>query len=445
MLYLGTLDDKTTDYPYGNKTKNEINTGHLLLHHMLHSDAPLILEEGFVLASDEAMYPTRFPAFLIPAIKTGNIKIASREKDMVAYANQRREMQHPGPPNDDYGRRYLANLQKACEQSNAFLHYPRPDIDEITHSRFMLMCDSDSNHQRFDMRETDFPKTFKQTLVNEYRMGNSGRQWTARSAWESAVKKEFYDSPKFVQPLMCMANRERQIVRASGIAAINKIEDMKVETGFERDDHDLICFAVSGELAGIGNNNHLIAPNINFSQLIIHAERFFEALADRSSPLSMSKLYYLHALGQSMDKMDAEVQKLAANDYEREINKLLTTGSTNDDEEKVLGTAEHVADSTGIRPMMSATTAAMLSIQNQKDGEEVRQIIDSPRNRQFLSEEMGIGLVTTHVNDVNTMRSKSTAVKDNISEVAHKLTEQHGNAHQIVTVRPNSDHLLNSG
>lgn len=213
MLFLGSLDDKTIEYPNGFfRDEQPLASERILLNHLLFSNEPLVLEEGFILASEEAINPDEKKPFLLPAIQSGHIKVVSRYHDMPRYVSERRAFRHAAPPDTVTGRSYVDALQKACcspcGAEHAFLDYPPSAIDEVTFNRFVNLCSQDKIYEYFDMMGADFPRNFLPEFESTYEKGNDGKHWTARAAWEHTAKMLLGGKPEFIHLLMIIANRE---------------------------------------------------------------------------------------------------------------------------------------------------------------------------------------------------------------------------------------------
>lgn len=320
MLYIGTVDDKTIQYPFGAVSGKAFGAQRILLHHILFGSKPLVLEEGFVMASDEALRPGTAVSFLLHAIETGHIKIASRYGDMHAYAEERRRYLHAAPPPDRAGDDYIHRLQEACVRANAFLRYPPERIDEITFERFRAIAESNYVADAMSFGEVDIPTTFARVYEESYRTGNRGQQWTARAAWEKTLTQMFQGQDKVIHTMMALANRERQILRAAAIAKVNGVS-MEIETGFEQTPHDL-----AEPVARVSKIAHTqeqyLCPRIALDDLLqsTNAQKILERLSNENTLLAKYRKVYVSLLETSArEEVCLKELKRAALDYEREI------------------------------------------------------------------------------------------------------------------------------
>jgi len=326
VLFLGTIDDKSIEYPYGGYRKVSSYSDTLIFHHILFSETntPILLEEGFLLASQESLYPYQHGNILLDAVRFGLLKVASRYSDIEVYGSERRELKHPSPPDSKFGKQYLRELQEACVSSDAFYNYPIGDVDRLTYERFRHLYGNDDYQQLFASFEADLPLNFLNIFEIQYLEGNNGKQWTARSAWESSAQLVFRNYPDIKHALMCIANRERQIIRGAAFAVENKIE-VKVETGFSNDKHFLIGLnSDQKECLYSDPDNFLQAkmPKVEITTLKRHSKIIFPLLANKYSRLSILKQLYLDSLRRLECKWDtAQIEEfeLASLDYEKEL------------------------------------------------------------------------------------------------------------------------------
>ena len=318
MIFLGSLDDKTIEYPYGEKTNIRSTPLDDILHHTLFGKEPIVLEEGFILAAEEAVNPSSVSPVLIPAIKSGLIRVATRYGDMHEYAQERRIKKHAAPPNNLDGNQYLTDLQNACKASGAFLDYPPDVIDEITFSRFVDMANSEYTLKLLHSCEVDLPKDFNSLYEHEYNFGNDGKKWTARSAWESLIKKLYIGNDAAVHSLMASANLERQILRAAAISKVNN-EHMRVETGAITSPHELLLQVKRDE--PLHSENYTIYPRVGIDLLSKNLDVLFDALGDDDSPLHKYRNLYVELLENRSNNSIAALERAASN-YETEIYSL---------------------------------------------------------------------------------------------------------------------------
>ncbi len=318
MLFLGTLDDKTIEFPFGPRSNILLNSQKTILHHIIFGNEPLLIEEGFLLASEEALNPQKTQPFLLPAIENGLIKVASRYGDLHSYAEERRRNKHVSPPDNEFGKMYIERVQNACNDTQAFIKYPPPYIDEITFNRFLNIASSDYSKEIIELLDKDIPHNFCDIYEVQYLKGNKGKKWTARSAWEASVKEAFPDKPEVIFPMMALANRERQIIRAAAISKTNNIE-LNIETGFDNRPHDFTVSSNSTFVSDIQCFENYIYPNVSVDAMLRNINVFFLTIGDKNSQLSKYRDLYVNLLEDPMDKINKKSFERAASDYEREI------------------------------------------------------------------------------------------------------------------------------
>lgn len=352
MLYLGTLDDKSTEYPYGGAS-NKASTGHkAILHRLLFCNERLLVEEGFVLASEEAVKPEKVTPIFLPAIRAGLIKVASRHGDMRSYAKERRSKKHASPPLTAKGRQFLSDLQSACDASSAFIQYPPDQIDELTFNRLRGAATMDIAKETLSAANLKMPDGFLQQYEYRYAKGNNGRQWTARAAWEDATKLSFSAESNALHALMAIANRERQLIRAAAISKVNRIELM-IETGFEKDPHDLAIPVTLEAARRQGSSHEGIFPKICSRMLMRNLDRLLIELAQKDSSLNLQRSAFLTLLN-SPSTIDVGALQRAAKRYEDEI--YAVAGETQP--EKL--DAVHLAGSLFVGTVLSARVNALI-------------------------------------------------------------------------------------
>jgi hypothetical protein len=319
MIFLGSLDDKTVEYPFGRKLHSTSTPMQHILHHALFGKDLIVVEEGFLLASDEAVNPSSVKPLLLKAVKSGLVKVSTREGDMHAFAAQRRTRQHAAPPENIAGSQYLSDLQNACESSNAFIDYPSDTIDELTFNRFVQLANSEFTLRLLDFCEVDLPKDFNSLYEKEYRVGNNGKQWTARSAWESIIKSLYGDQPEVIHSLMASANLERQILRAAAIASKNNVE-MTIETGALTSPHALVSPIQRDISLPVGNK--AIYPRVSMNILLKNIDVLFSALGNTDNALHHVRNLYVTLLG-NKENQSIEALERAALHYELEIYSIM--------------------------------------------------------------------------------------------------------------------------
>lgn len=324
MLFLGTLDDKTLEYPNGSCSEYKPSLANKLLINILFNDKPIVLEEGFVLAAAEAVAPNLNKPILLPAIGSGLIKVISRDGNMLQYASQRRANKHAAPPDTVEGRAYINDLQKACDNveniysGNAYLQYPPKEVDEFTYQRFIELFEKDEVGGLLDCLDIKLPKQYLNKYEKMYRQGNKGGQWTARAAWEELAKNEFGEQSPLTHFLMIKANRERQIIRAAATAQVNKT-NFWLETGFDLASHDLVEVASTNNRTDMLKETGIPIPQISIDSLQQYPELLFSKLSDPSSNLSSSRNAYLSQIRKPVEKIDMNELSVASQRYENDI------------------------------------------------------------------------------------------------------------------------------
>jgi hypothetical protein len=270
MLYLGVLDDKSLEYPFGKSEAIRQISDEYLIHQCLMNEK-VVLEEGFLLASSEAQDPENCSHVLLEAIKAGVVKIASRHGDFHSYIRERRHFGHKVPPDMECCKSYVEELQRACFDHNAFLNYGPDSLDGDTFASYLALLGRDDFNARLEAGFIQMPKHYKEKFYDAYRYGNKGGQWTARSAWEATAKAMFPMESDVVRALMVVANRERQILRGAAIAHANpdpaKCKDIEVETGFMDLQNSLVRSNVSGPSQRRPDKNVSIYPKLNAAVL----------------------------------------------------------------------------------------------------------------------------------------------------------------------------------
>ena len=392
MLFLGTIDDKTIEYPYGPTNDNSLNIQNLILHHLLFGNDELVIEEGFLLAAPEAIFPDRVKPFLLPAIKHGLIKIASRYGDVKSYVEERRRNKHASPPDNGFGNRYIQNLQNACDSSNAFLNYPDSDIDEITFQRFAKLLSQENAGKLFDLAELNIPKQHTSSYEKTYLHGNAGKRWTARSAWEATAKNIFKDRQDIIHSVMCLANRERQILRAVAIAEKNNVQ-MKVETGFDVDNHEFADSITINSISKKHSKIDNIFPRVCVKDIMENIDPFFEKIGNNSSLLCDYRNSYVKQFNNYLSSSDPRSLSTISEDYQDEIYK--TIGVVPLEKNLLL----NIVGTASLSWLFSGFISAFLSHRTNKKG---RLDFDDKlkkefSRREFLMRAGGTALATTAI------------------------------------------------
>lgn len=318
LTYVGVLDDKSLEYPFGlNRSIARVSDAYLLSH-CLFTRAP-VLEEGFILASEEARTAGVTSKILLTAVRSGLFKVASKTRDLQATTESRRTVQHESPPDTADGRRYVDDLQNGCVQSGGFVEYAPKDVDQLTFHRLAGLVQG-GGAEELERLWLKIPKDLQARLDDQYAHGNNGRQWTARAAFEAAVKAAFPGDALAIQALMCAANRERQIIRGAALAVANG-QPVEVETGFSPRRHDLASHdGAEGKPAPRPNGR--IFPLVSIDVLRTCHLEMFEKMSDPRSGISTAKTAYLDVfeacLSPSFTGDLSELERKAKH-YEEEI------------------------------------------------------------------------------------------------------------------------------
>ncbi len=318
MLYLGVLDDKTTEYPFLDVEGAPGFSNSYLIYHCLFNPA-IILEEGFLLASKEAMSPRAESPILLRAVQAGLVKVASRHNDLIHYVSERKSVGHPVPPDDRWGAKYVNDLQTICGARKAFCIYGPEALDRLTFDRFVVILENDLSKM---IGKENWPAEFIDKFAYNYAHGNRGGQWTARSALEKTAKDLFPGRPNHVSAIMVAANRERQILRGAAIAYYNRLDDVHVETGYTSIHNNLAREDASLPKAveSLYDHRDELFPSLNFSVLTKKHKLLFEAFGeDDGSYLQEAKASYIKRkqqyLAHGTDKHFSDL-KHAAQTYE---------------------------------------------------------------------------------------------------------------------------------
>lgn len=337
MLFLGTIDDKTVEYPNGVCQGYSPSIEKILIPNILFNDKPIVLEEGFVLASKEALYPEKYNPILLPAIKCGLIKVISRDRDFIGYAKQRMKDQHLTPsPDTRLGKAYLLELQRACDNSeriydgDAYLNYPPSKIDEYTYNRFVRMFETEDFSGLLDKSGVSLPKDYLKQYEKTYRYGNHGKQWTARAAWEDLSLRLLSESPHLTHFMMIKANRERQIIRAAATALENNV-DFWVETGFDPSPHDLVDINSDDSMKPKDVERYPV-PRVSIDDINKNSERLFKYISSPTTNLNWSRKAYLSQIRKSDRELNLNEIGLAAQRYEDDILSALQSNPLEDGE-----------------------------------------------------------------------------------------------------------------
>ncbi|MBW0169873.1 MAG: hypothetical protein ACT6SF_05980 [Hydrogenophaga sp.] len=438
MLYLGTLDDKSIQYPFGG-TGSKGATGHkAILHRLLFCRERLLVEEGFVLASEEARHPGRARSVFLPAIRAGLIRVATRHGDMQAYALERRALQHAGPPQTPQGQQYLVDLQSACVAANAFVQYPPDHVDELTYSRLRSVATLDMAHATLSTSALRLPTDFSQQYEYRYRKGNQGKQWTARAAWEAALQLTFPKEPHAVHALMALANRERQLIRAAAISKVNNLAQLHVETGFETTPHDLAVPVVHEASRQQPISHEGIFPKICADMLMRHLDRLLAVLAQQDSTLNRQRLGYLALLSRS-GPVDLDELRRVARRYEDEI--YAVAGETQPENMD----SYRLAGSLVIGTALSASVSALLSSRAHNREDLQVHLKSQLKRRDFLGTLVSGALMTSvayaglKLEDAygdNVVRAKREQWEDHVLDDFASHFDPSRRSHQILRVDP---------
>lgn len=319
MKFLGSLDDKTLQYPFGKRDQIDLSLQRTLLGHLLSDNETLLVEEGFLLASPEAVDPENTPPFLLHAIKHGHIKVTSRTGNLLSYRKKRAEVNHAVPPENSSGDFYLKCLQKACEDSDAFIPYPHESIDEITYKRFLSYKENDFIQSHLNEIGFELTKDFYSLFEQQYRTGSpKGGQWTARAAWEEAARLYTADN---LHTLMVLANRDRQILRSVAIAS-EQGRNIKVETGVTPGAYDLAAPQIMSLENRRDDNRVPPSLRIPLRDISKQPERLLKALGEESSVIATLKRNYITQMDRFYQEGDQEALQAASKYYEDELYRL---------------------------------------------------------------------------------------------------------------------------
>lgn len=233
LTYLGTLDDKSIEYPFSVHNKPDIDFDAQFLAHLLLTENP-VLEEGFLFNVPEVAGPNDANRIqpVLEAAKAGLFRIISREHCLVRHAEFRAKQNYQ-PPISEEGRRAIADLNDAAVATGAFTSHRTPEsLDELTYVHLRQLLTDDRIASFFVDLGIGGLSDFSAAFENAYRKGNGGRQWTARAAWEAAAKSRYGRGPA-VPALMKLANRTRQVLRGASVARNQPDVAVQVHTGQE--------------------------------------------------------------------------------------------------------------------------------------------------------------------------------------------------------------------
>jgi len=430
MLLLGTLDDKTLEYPFGDVPQNLNLDKSFLLHHCLFSD-DLLLEEGFILASAEALNPINEPHIILEAVRNGLFKIASRNGDLHDYVKSRRSMGHLTPPQDASGDGYIYELQRACEDAGAFVSYGDTKVDRTTFDRFRGFLKGDYLYETLAGFDTNLPPTILARYEEEYATGNNGKQWTARAAWERAVKETFPDRPDVVHALMCEANRERHLIRGACFAAAND-QPVEVETGLLLQRHDLTVTPTPIHPAS-EEPYEISMPRVPYAGIMRSYKRLFRELGDRGSDLFRAKRLFVEKLASAERRGFATQQ----GDLEEETiyyeNALFRTiDETPLERNEIVTTASGIGGAFALTPITNILLGHLM-----KRGASWTYA-ESMSRRQFLRKSLAFGALTslmladTKRGSItsNVLRCVRTATESETGDFLFRPTVSHNTQHQ---------------
>jgi hypothetical protein len=463
MLYLGTADDKTVEYPYGSADTAEFDQRRIVTQHLLFGDEPLLLEEGFILASPEALQPEKAQAFLLPAIRSGLIKIASRRHDMHFCAKERREVNHMSPPDNQAGHDYLAALQAACVGSQAFVDYPASDaIGEVTFTHFLEFQKSADIAALLNLAEYTLPADFYDTFRKTYQTGNNGKRSTARAAWEENLKRRCAGRPDVIHALMCKASRERQILRAAVIGKVNGLE-MAVETGFENEPHELATPMDGSNRIPREVDSTDLYPRVCTADAIDQCEKLFHALSNPESVLFGHRRTYLTAL--RAQNFDAKEIADAAKAYERQIYTVIDRAPCEDS-----AVVQNVAGiGVGLVVGAAAKVLEKYRFEKPRDVRFSRELMGKKRTgnawtksnqrptrfdltrREFLRWGVAVTITGKAAGEepfegavMSTIRKVRTLAEDDLGDMGAEHESGRGLSHQILRVNPAAAAVLPS-
>lgn len=324
MRYLGTLDDKAIEYPFGSaQVSLELTNKQLFNHVLFDTDGTgdLLVEGGFLIASEEAMTLAPEDSVMISAIEAGLVKVAARIHSFDEYLEDRRRVRHKVPPKDSRSTAYFNRLQQACDSSSAFLEYSLSGTDALTFAALLALSMEKTSQDLLAQIGPDVADRFPQFFEQTYISGNQGKPWTARAAWEGILRQ--LNAPENIRhALMILANRERQIIRGAAFAVQNGLE-ITVDTGFAAAPHPLaerVPF-VSGNWSF---NLAKGLPKVPYKLVMKNRRKLFEQLGPGSnSRLTKLRAEFIARRDELLRKGDAgqrqENYDLAGEDYEREI------------------------------------------------------------------------------------------------------------------------------
>lgn len=294
FVFLGTADDRTQIYPFSPLERHRASFETLIVMNAVLSP-PIAIEEGFLLASREVLSLGDSGAVLTAAIEAGLIRIMSRGRDLVRYAQARRALDHAAPPATPRADAFLATLQRSCERAGAFLPYPHASIDPITFRRLNGLLDDPQVRALLARAQID-NDAFADRFQRLYATGLNGGRWSARSAWEAAAIDQFGDSANATRALMTLANRQRQLIRAAALADLID-QPVIVETGFELGGEDLIEAGspVLTDIAIRAEARRVLVSRASINVLTHSYRALFNALADPSHKLAAAKAAWLAA------------------------------------------------------------------------------------------------------------------------------------------------------
>ncbi|MCC2616619.1 hypothetical protein LJ739_10230 [Aestuariibacter halophilus] len=449
MLFLGSVDDKSIQYPNGGRSQPPNIVERTVLVNLLFNHKPLLVEEGFILASAEALDPENSSPIYLPAIKHGLIKVISRNGDMANYAKARRKVKHVAPPDNQAGNTYLRLLQQACENTenyydgNAFLTYPQSKIiDEFTYYRLRSMCDNDEIAGLMDGINLALPHTFLDEYERCYRSGNDGQQWTARAAWEKTAMHYYSAQPHIVHFLMIKANRERQIIRAAASAYVNNIA-ISVETGFDPLPHD---FATpSGDAPQKQPlRRSLPAPAVNIDDLVANAKTLFAAISDPKTNLFHSRNTYLQMISKPINQIDANALSTASRRYEEDLYKdgIKKTPLENSVVRPALELGSGYIIGAAAEKLLSETYAGLSKDPSRLNEKHDLQLLQSKVSRRTLFAMIGAatvfgwGYLNSKISDSTrtALRSGRIAMEDSTYETLLEAMMQSGAKQQFLDV-----------
>lgn len=234
MLYLGTLDDKVTDYPWTGERRG-LGFNKVLLQNFLFGEDAYV-NDGYILQSEEALLGIRregTDSLLEVLADAGHIKVLCRTdpKDMAKKMVDGGVSSHARFANDPIVQEAMTSWSNTLHKTGAYQQWPSVDIGQGFYKIVKMLKAAPEDSLSFD----ELPVALYRRISTEFLVAFEYEPKAARDKWEKIAQKhceKLLDSERSKLALREIMNLANEIYHFNfaGILSGEQSEAVSAET-----------------------------------------------------------------------------------------------------------------------------------------------------------------------------------------------------------------------